>query len=225
MGTVTVVDVFRPPSPGVDAPQEGQEVSTGVSDEGRMFAHWEELYSHVASRYLFVAIGRWPASPRIRDPEADWVARCLLDDLCPAGDPPALPLTGSTIAAVGGHRGATPEKAAAAFCCICLERCCCAPEVTELLSLLLAFHYRAPLGRGDIVPPVARTAASKYKLEQGSELVSRVAGRVSLFLTGEVRTMPCRHLFHRTCVDEWLVPRFDKENSRFDCPLCRAEVT
>ncbi|KAG6978862.1 Receptor-like proteiny region, transmembrane domain- and RING domain-containing protein 2 [Fusarium oxysporum f. sp. conglutinans] len=34
----------------------------------------------------------------------------------------------------------------------------------------------------------------------------------------EVRSLPCRHIFHPSCVDPWLL-----ERSLF-CPLCRANV-
>lgn len=34
----------------------------------------------------------------------------------------------------------------------------------------------------------------------------------------EVRTLPCLHRFHRTCVDQWL-------SARSVCPLCKSRVT
>jgi len=34
----------------------------------------------------------------------------------------------------------------------------------------------------------------------------------------EVRTLPCEHEFHATCIDRWL--RIKRE-----CPLCRADIT
>ncbi len=39
-------------------------------------------------------------------------------------------------------------------------------------------------------------------------------------LTGDIKTLPCRHQFHTQCIGQWEY-RFEKE---FRCPLCRHHI-
>nr|CAD1835692.1 unnamed protein product [Ananas comosus var. bracteatus] len=63
--------------------------------------------------------------------------------------------------------------------------------------------------------PSGSTELLKLKAEAGEECC------VCLSRFGEdeaTRELPCRHLFHRACVDRWLL------SCRRTCPLCRVPI-
>ncbi|CAI8051034.1 RING finger protein 150 [Geodia barretti] len=70
----------------------------------------------------------------------------------------------------------------------------------------------------------ARKAISKlkvrtYKVSKGSQEVESCAVCLELYCNNDViRILPCRHEFHKNCVDPWL-------KIKHTCPLCKGNIT
>ncbi|THU51612.1 hypothetical protein C4D60_Mb06t32860 [Musa balbisiana] len=92
-----------------------------------------------------------------------------------------------------------------------------------LLSNLLFFlvriiqlHARAQLWWGshhDVHPPATRNERPRNGPHEAAECVFCLC---DIEEGEEIRELRCRHLFHRSCLDRWLVRR-----RRATCPLCR----
>ncbi|KAF0907588.1 hypothetical protein E2562_018395 [Oryza meyeriana var. granulata] len=82
-----------------------------------------------------------------------------------------------------------------------------APEQAARNELLRVARYSASEGGGDQSPAVAvddpECVVCLSGIEEGDE----------------VRELRCRHLFHRGCLDQWLVAR-----PPATCPLCRCRL-
>ncbi|PSS13446.1 E3 ubiquitin-protein like [Actinidia chinensis var. chinensis] len=61
--------------------------------------------------------------------------------------------------------------------------------------------------------------AFSHRLEGGSEAGSECVVCLSGLVEGDqVRTLACRHVFHKECFDGWL------DHLNFNCPLCRSPL-
>ncbi|XP_065012901.1 probable E3 ubiquitin-protein ligase RHA1A [Musa acuminata AAA Group] len=77
------------------------------------------------------------------------------------------------------------------------------------LVRIVQLHARAQLAWGshDVHPPATRNGS-----HEAAECVFCLC---DIEEGEEIRELRCRHLFHRSCLDRWLVRR------RATCPLCR----
>ena len=60
--------------------------------------------------------------------------------------------------------------------------------------------------------------------KQGEEIRPTIVGLIAAYLGGYARQLPCSHVFHQICIDDWLLPRFGSDAVDFDCPICRQIV-
>nr|5D0M_C Chain C, RING finger protein 165 [Homo sapiens] len=78
-----------------------------------------------------------------------------------------------------------------------------------------------PLGSGAVQNTIERfTFPHKYKKDEGeeSDTDEKCTICLSMLEDGEdVRRLPCAHLFHQLCVDQWLA--MSKK-----CPICRVDI-
>ena len=83
----------------------------------------------------------------------------------------------------------------------------------QLQELQIDMRSQEPLGRD------TTTNLPTRKYCEGEEKIERCAICVEDFKDGDsLRVLPCEHVFHKECIDEWLI------NHSSLCPLCKFEV-
>jgi len=69
---------------------------------------------------------------------------------------------------------------------------------------------------------MARKAVARLELRKVTEIDSNLQGDCPVCLDqvlvgAEVRTLPCGHVYHRKCIDKWLI-------RKRKCPLCKYDI-
>lgn len=94
------------------------------------------------------------------------------------------------------------------------------PQVSHLLSLLIdsvLFSCRRPvLFEHNVSVSEIKLGVIRYerKIENADEAVECVLCLYEMEEDAEMRDLRCKHLFHKRCLDRWLV-------QQLTCPLCR----
>lgn len=91
--------------------------------------------------------------------------------------------------------------------------CCCSPCL--VLLIYMSGHFGNTGAPQEIVNEL-----ELLKYEDTDKTIDECGICISKYEnTDKLRKLPCKHLFHKDCVDNWLV-NFNKT-----CPFCRADIT
>lgn len=88
--------------------------------------------------------------------------------------------------------------------------------ITSIIIVMLVVTFETDIDKGMIAREISRLPVEKYA---GSLDVQECPICLDTFCLGdEIRMLGCKHCFHRSCIDSWLV-------NLLKCPLCRSSVT